>query len=304
MSKIEITILGTTAGIPTRDRAQPAIHVNYYDEKEFTCLFDCGESAQRQCMIAGINMMRIDDIFISHWHGDHCLGLTGMIDTMDFEGRTEPLRVYAPESRRISKILRFSGSVEKFKVIARKVPSRGTKITRLLETDRLSIVSLPVKHNLPSVCYALIEKDKVSIDLQKARRLGLPEEGKLYKRIKDTGEITVSGRRIKLEDIGTVKKGKKIVYSGDTEICDNLRKIARDADLLIQDCTYFEEQGPDRLYEHAAFPEIAKMVKEENVKRTVLTHISRKYADPEELKNIVKDHPGFEVAEDFMKVVV
>ena len=304
MSRITIRILGTTAGVPTRERGHAAIHLSYDDGEEFCCLFDCGEGTQRQFMIAGLNLMKIDDVFITHWHGDHCLGLPGMVDTMGFEGRQRPLTVYAPEARRVRKSLAFSHSMGAVKVAPRNVPAKGSRVTALLEERRFRVVSIPVKHSTPAVAYAVIEKDKTGIDIKKAVRFGLPGQGELYRRLKDSGEVFLGSRRIALEDVSVTRKGKRIVYSGDTEICDNLRKLARGADLLIQDCTYFDEPGPERHHEHASLPEIVEMAGKERVKRIILTHISRRHQDMGQLRDLIRGYPGFEVAEDFMTVVV
>lgn len=304
MSKIKVHILGTTAGIPTRERSHSALYVTYDDGIEFPFLFDCGEGTQLQLLKAGLNMMKLDNVFITHWHGDHCLGLPGMIDTMGFEGRDNPLNIYAPESGRVKKLLDFSYSIGKFKLVPHNVPSKGTKIIDLLEEDRFKIVSSPAKHSIPAVSYALVEKDKTVIDMNKALSAGMPEKGEIYKELKEKGKVIIDGKTISLDEVTIVKKGKKIVYSGDTEICDNLRNLVKDADLIIQDCTYFTEQGPDKRYQHATLPEIIKMVEEGNVKKVILTHISRKYQDIEELRSIIDNYDYFEVAEDLMVVEV
>ncbi len=302
MSHIKLTILGTTAGVPTRERAHSAVHLSYDDGKESCFLFDCGEGTQRQFILAGLNMMKIDNIFITHWHGDHCLGLPGMVDTMGFEGRERPLTVYAPEAGKVRKCLGFSYCKGKFNVLSRNVPHRGVRITRLLETDRVHIVSVPVRHGVPAVAYALVEKDKAVVDLEKAASFGLPEKGEIYKQIKETGELFLEGKRILLEDISVIKKGKKIVYSGDTEICGSLRELVHGADILIQDCTYFSEMSAKRPYKHASLPEVIEMFKSEDVKRMVLTHISRKHQDNSQLRSLIESCEGVELAEDFMVV--
>jgi len=304
MSRIAVNILGTTAGVPTRERAHAAIHLSYDDGKEFCLLFDCGEGTQRQLMTAGLNSMKINDVFITHWHGDHCLGLPGMTDSMGFEDRKRPLTVYAPEARRVRRCLGFSRSMSNFRIDVRRVPARGRRITPLMSTNRFRIVSIPVKHGVPAVAYALMEKDKTSIDLRKAITLGLPQKGEVYSKLKEKGKVFLGKKKITLKDISMTKKGKKIVYSGDTRICNNLKKLVRGADLLIQDCTYFGDVGRDRPHEHAALPEVLEMVLKEQVKRAVLTHISRKYQDAGELKAMVKGYSNIEVAEDFLSVVV
>ncbi len=304
MSKITITILGTTAGAPTKNRGHSACHVSYDDGDEVSFLFDCGEGTQRQIMKAGLNLMKLDHIFISHWHGDHSFGLPGLADTMAFEGRTRDLMVYAPEARNVRKALAFSHSIGKFRVVPREAPSKGRKITRLLSLERFHVDSTPGLHSAPSVAFALVEEEKSSIDKEKALRLGLPGEGEIYGRLISDGKVKIGDRLVSLEEVSVKKKGKKIVYSGDTKICDNLKGLARDADLLIQDCTYFNESEEEQEYAHASLPAIVDMVRSSGVKRTILTHISRRYQDIGALREMVKGYAGFEVAEDFMQVVI
>ena len=303
MSKITITILGTTAGAPTKDRGHAAVHISHDDGVVFSCLFDCGEGTQRQLMRAGINLMDIDNIFITHWHGDHCLGLAGLIDTMGFDGRERPLYVYSPEPQRLKAFLSVTRSHRKFKVMALRVRSRGRNESLVFENDRVKVFSVPVCHGVPAVAYALEEKAKVNIDPCKAAAMGL-QSGLLYGELKKKGSVVILGRKISIEDVSANHTGKRVVYSGDSEICDNLRSMAREADLLVQDCTYFCEAGDENRYFHASLPEVAAMTREENVKRTVLTHLSRRHDNIAELRSMVKDIPGFEVAEDLCRFVV
>ena len=304
MSKIKVTMLGTTAAVPTAERGHPAVHVSFHDEKKECFLFDCGEGTQRQLIRARLSLRKIKKVFITHWHGDHSLGLPGMVDTMGFEGRKAPLEIYAPEARKIKKILNFSHSFGEFKVVTRNVRAKGKKNSEITKGSSYKVLSSPVKHSVPAVAYAFLENDKICIDPEKAAEYGLPEKGRIYQKLKDKGAVTVRGRRVKLEDIAIIKKGKKIVYSGDTEICDNLRKLARGADLLIQDCTYFDSPDPGKNHQHAALPEVIEMASTEHIKKTILTHISRRYKTLGWLKDLIKNYPGFEVAEDFMEICV
>ncbi len=304
MSKIKVTMLGTTAAVPTAERGHPAVHISFRDEKEECFLFDCGEGTQRQLISARLSLRKIEKVFITHWHGDHSLGLPGMVDTMGFEGRKTPLEIYAPKARNIKKILKFSHSFGEFKVVSRNVRAKGKKIAEVTKGVSYSVLSSPVKHSAPTVAYAFLENDKICIDPEKAMKYGLPEKGRIYRKLKDTGVVTVRGQRVKFEDIAVIKKGKKIVYSGDTEICENLRKLAHGADLLIQDCTYFDSPDPGKNYQHAALPEIIEMASTEHIKKTILTHISRRYKTLGWLKDLIKNYPGFEVAEDFMEIEV
>lgn len=305
MAEIEINILGTTAGIPTRQRAHPAIYLIYRGEKEFCFLFDCGEGTQRQIILAGLNLMKINDIFITHLHGDHYLGIFGLIDTMNFEDRERALRIYTPEARKMSHLLNIlnSGCEKGFEILMKDVPIDDNEIVDLLRTDEFKVVATPVEHTVPAVAYGLIEKEKVGIDKEKLRKMGLPLQAEMYREIKEKGRIQFKGREIKLEDICVIRKGKKIVYSGDTRICHNLIKLAQNADLLIQDCTYFNCEGFEE-YEHTCIEDLIDAAGKIKAKKIILTHISRRYQDPAKLREIIKDYPHWEIAEDLMKVKV
>jgi len=303
MAKIEVTILGTTAGIPTKERAHPSIYLSYRDRDEFCYLFDCGEGTQRQMLLAKLNHMKLNEIFITHWHGDHYLGLSGLIDTMGFENREKPLSIYAPEVKRVKNLLNLGYSSKRFKVISKGVPTEGFEITNLLETENFRIVSTPVEHGIPAVAYGLIEKDRVNIDREKASKAGLPAQGLIYKEIKEKGKVIFKGKEIEFKDISTVKRGKKVVYSGDTQICDNLIRLAKNADLLIQDCTYFDNEKFEE-YKHASLKDVIEMLKKVNVKQVILTHISRRYKSLNDLRGQIKSYPILRIAEDFMKISI
>ncbi|MBE0478978.1 ribonuclease Z [Candidatus Aerophobetes bacterium] len=303
MGKIELTLLGTSAGVPTQKRSHPCIYLSYTGEKKFCFLFDCGEGTQRQIFFTHLNFMKISEIFITHWHGDHYLGLPGLIETMRFENRTKPLTIYSPEPARVKKLLSSGYPSHSFKIIHKFVPVSGQKITALLETDDFRIASIPVKHTVPCVAYALIEKDRLRIDKKKLKDAGLPIQGIMYGELKRKGKVFFKGKEITYKDICSVHKGKKVVYSGDTKICDNLIKIADKADLLIQDCTYFDEDDFED-YGHASFSDVLALSKSTRIKRIILTHISRRYKSAEELQEKIKNNPCMEIAKDFMKVTV
>jgi ribonuclease Z len=304
MSEITVKILGTTAGVPTRERAHTSIYLKFDHGPQFACLFDCGEGTQRQLLMAGINIMKLDHIFITHWHGDHCLGLAGLIDTMGFEGRNDRLFIHAPEISKMKRCIGLIYPMGKFRVEGKNVRSKGCKVTDVYASEDFRVASIPVKHSIPAVAYAFIERDKVSIDPKKIKTLGLPEKGEFYRELKEKGSCLVGERRVDLEDVSVKLKGRKVVYSGDTEVCDNLREIARGADILIQDCTYMEDPGSPKPHSHASLPEVMEMVESLNIKKVVLTHISRKYRSLEELHKMTGGHPSFTIAEDFYTLAI
>jgi ribonuclease Z len=304
MTQIEITFLGTTAGIPTKSRNHASIYLKYRSENEFCYLFDCGEGTQRQLLFAGLNFMRINDIFITHWHADHFAGLFGLVETMNLEGRKKPLRIFGPEAEKFVELfLELGYSSKGFEIIPKNVEFEGVEEQKLMEENEFYVSTIPVKHSIPAVAYAFVEKDRIKIDKAKAKKLGLPEKGPLYKKIKEKGSAIFKGKKIKLDDIALIEKGKRIVYSGDTLPCKNIVKIAKDADLLIHDSTFFMDIF-DKSYKHATFEDVLKVAKEANTKEIILTHISRRYQDLEELKEKIKDQKNVRIAKDFMKVVI
>jgi len=305
MTQIEVTLLGTTAGIPTRTRNHPSIYVKYRSENEFCYLFDCGEGTQKQLLFANLNFMRINDIFITHWHADHFAGLLGIIETMNLESRKKPLRIFGPEADKFVGMLLGLGYASKgFDIIPECVDFEGTSEQKLMETDEFFISAIPVKHSIPAVAYAFVEKDRVRIDKAKAKKLGLPEKGPVYKKIKIEGETTFKDKKIKLDDIAMVEHGKRVVYSGDTLPCKNIIKLSENADLLIHDSTFFMEGTFDKSYKHANFDDVLKIAKQAKAKQIILTHISRRYQDVEDLKEKVKENKNVKIAKDFMKIVL
>jgi ribonuclease Z len=297
---IVVTFLGTVSGIPSKERSHPAIVLEYFGEKKDTLLFDCGEGTQKQLMLSGISFMDINKIFITHWHADHFAGLIGLIQTMNLEKRKNELKIFGPEAEKfVSDIVDLGYFGLRFPVTAINVPFEGEEIVKIDEAEEYEIYSIPVLHTVPSVAYCFKEKDKWSIDVEKLRQLGL-RRGSWLKKLKKYGAVSVKGKNIKLEEVAKVKKGLKVVYTGDTKPCDNVIKIARDSNLLIHDSTFLEEEEGKA---HADVKQAAQVAKAAEVKQLILTHISRRYTDASVLEKAAKKvFPNTRVAYDFMKV--
>lgn len=301
MTTVKIVLLGTTASIPTKYRNHPAVFLSYQSKNEFSFLFDCGEGTQKQMFRAGINFMRINHIFITHWHADHFAGLLGLLETMNLEKRKKTLYIYGPEAETfVERMLEIGYWRRNFKVIPKDVPFEGREIIPLVEEKEFSIVSTPVKHSIPAVAYGFFEKDRIKIDKTKAVSLGLPPKGEVYKKIKELGEVIYKGKTINRKDVCYVEEGKRVVYSGDTAPCTNLENISSGVDLLIQDATYFE--NIDR--NHGTLEGVLKLVERAKVKKVVLTHISRRYQDEKALEEMIKDHKNIKVGKDFMTIIL
>jgi len=297
---IVVTFLGTVSGIPSKERSHPAIVLEYFGENKDTLLFDCGEGTQKQLMLSGISFMDINKVFITHWHADHFAGLIGLIQTMNLEKRKDELKIFGPEAEKfVSDIVDLGYFGLRFPVTAINVPFEGEEIVKIDEAEEYEVYSIPVLHTVPSVAYCFQEKDRWSIDVEKLKKLGL-RRGSWLKKLKKYGAVSVKGKDIKLEEVAKVKKGLKVVYTGDTKPCDNVIKIARGSDLLIHDSTFLEEEEGKA---HADVKQAAQVAKAAEVKQLILTHISRRYTDASVLEKTAKKvFPNTKVAYDFMKL--
>ncbi len=300
---IVITFLGTVSGIPSLTRNHPAIALEYYSDVYDVLLWDCGEGTQKQLMRAGISFMKIDNIFITHWHADHFAGLIPLIQTMNLEKRRKKLRIFGPEAERfVSDIIDLGYFGLRFPVEAINVPFEGNEITKIYETKKYEVLSTPVWHSVPSVGYALKEKDRWRIDEQKLKELGL-RRGRWLEELKKKGEYVKNGKLVKLEEVAVKVPGLKVVYSGDTRPCENLANLAKGADVLIHDGTFAEEDELDTA--HGNVKDAAKIAKKAGVKLLVLTHISRRYQDTKELEQQAREiFPNTVVAQDFMRITL
>lgn len=288
---IEIIFLGTGSAVPTPRRNHAAILVKYGAEY---MLFDCGEGTQIQLQKARISPMRITRIFITHWHADHFAGLLPIMETLHLERRDKPLPIYGPDaSRFVDALVELSYWGIGFDVIANDCKPKQ----KIFENNMFEISTIKTKHSVPCIGFCIKEKDHWNIDMKKAAKFGL--KGKKLKEIKEKGKLKIKNKIVRLKDIAVMTPGRKIVYSGDTMITSDLFKVAKDADLLIHDGTFIEKTEER---EHSSAKEVAKMAKKYNVKKLILTHISRKYTNKEMEKAVKPIFKDAIIAKDLMKV--
>jgi len=299
---LEITFLGSGSAIPSKTRNHPSIALEYYGEQKETILFDCGEGTQKRLMEASISFMKIDKIFITHWHADHFAGLIPLIQTMNLEKRRKDLKIFGPEAERfVSDIIDLGYFGLRFPVEAINVDFEGDIIKKIDASEEFEIYSIPVLHTVPAVAFCFKEKDKWNIDKEKLKKLNL-RGGRWLKKIKSLGEAEFKGKKIRLEQIADKKSGLKVVYTGDTKPCENVVKISKEADLLIHDGTFLESEDA-KTKSHANVKEAAKVAKDANVKQLILTNISRRYTSTKEMEiESKKIFPNSKIAYDLMKV--
>ena len=295
---MEIIFLGTSSAVPTLERNHPSIALRAFAE---VMLCDCGEGTQRQLIEAKISPMKITKIFISHFHGDHILGLGGLIQSLGFRGREKDLDIYGPKGlqRIINAISNFGYFQINYNLNIHEIDD-GT----IIETEEYVVECAKVEHNIPSYAYSIREKKKPLFLRKKAEELGIPP-GPLYGKLHKGEEVEFEGRIIKPEQVlGEAKKGKKISYSGDTRPCEEMIRLARDSDILIHESTY-EAEDHQRAVDnaHSTSVEAAEIAREANVNELVLTHISTRYTSDENiLSEAQKVFKNTKVAKDYMKI--
>ncbi len=298
---MQIVFLGTSGSWPTPKRNVSAVAVKRGPE---VLLFDCGEGTQRQFMQSTLSFMQVSRVFLSHFHGDHFLGLPGMVQSMSMNGREAPLEVYGPRGieRLVSELLSLGYFTPGFAIKAKELPPEA-----VVDGGEYVVRAFEAVHTVPCLSYVLEEKMRPGrFSLERAKALGIPS-GPLYSRLQEGETVTIGGRTVRPDDVlGPPRRGRKIVYTGDTMPHEALRDIARHADVLIHDATSdatLEEKA--NRYGHSSSRQAAEIAKEAGVGLLVLTHLSPRYEDPAPiLEDAKKVFGNVRVAEDFMEVDV
>lgn len=299
---LHVVFLGTAGSLPTPERNPSAVLVNREGEM---ILFDCGEGTQRQMMRARTGMMRLNYIFLTHLHADHILGVPGLLETMAFQGRKEPLTIAGP--------VHTIELVEKFSSIcyfARDFEVRAMELEPgdIVRMEGYQVTAFETHHSVPSLGYCLKEDERLGrFDRDAAIALGVTP-GPLFGKLQHGQDVLVDGRTVRPDQVmGSPRPGRKIVYTGDTRPCRTVEVASKDADLLIHDCALADEMADwARETRHSTAGEAAEVAGRAGVRQLVLTHISSRYS--EDVSSLLKDARAiFErtiVAEDLLMLEI
>jgi len=298
---MQIVFLGTSGSWPTPKRNVSAVAIKRGPE---VLLFDCGEGTQRQFMQSTLSFMQVSRVFVSHFHGDHFLGLPGMVQSMSMNGREGPLEVYGPRGieRLVTELLSLGYFTPGFAVQAKELTPGGA-----IDGGEYVVRAFEAVHTVPCLSYVLEEKPRPGrFSLERAEALGVPS-GPMYSRLQEGESVQVGGRAVHPDDVlGPPRRGRKIVYTGDTMPHESLVEIARHADVLIHDATSdaaLEEKA--NRYGHSSSRQAAEIAKEAGVGLLVLTHLSPRYEEPTKiLEDAKKIFENVRVAEDFAEIEV
>ncbi len=272
---MQIVFLGTGGSWPSPDRNVSALAVKRGKE---IILFDCGEGTQRQLMISSVSFMQIKRIFITHYHGDHFLGLPGLIQSMSLNNRDSPLEVYGPEGtiKTVQTILEQGYFESKYAIKLHDVYP-GDELN--FEDDGYSIRVAEANHSIPALAYSLEEHQRPGkFNKPKALELGIPE-GRLFSQLQQGKEVEHDGKTFTPDMVlGPPRKGIKLVYSGDTGPSNIIQELAKGADVLIHEATAdttLEQKANE--YGHSTAKQAAEIARDAEVKMLILTHISPRY---------------------------
>jgi len=299
---LALTFLGTAAAMPTLDRNVSGLALVREGE---TMLFDCGEGTQRQMMKYGVGFT-FRDIFFSHYHADHLLGVTGLLRTMGLQDRSAPVTLYGPKGAQ-----RILGAAISLGIERQKFPVEIVEVKpgERLARDGYAIEVFPTEHRADTVGYALVEEERLGrFHPERAREMGIPE-GPLWGRLHKGERIELpDGQSVTAADlVGPPRPGRKVVYSGDTRPCEATIAAARDADLLVHEATFgFDERERAVETGHSTASEAAQVAREAGVRQLYLTHISARYSReaPELLAEARAVFPDAVIARDGVTVEV
>ena len=295
---MKITFLGTSAMVPTKTRNHPGLLINQNREN---ILLDCGENIQRQLTSIGFSPAKITKLLITHWHGDHILGIPGLIQSMAANQYAGTLEIMGPKGSK-NFIKRMISSF----ILKNKIKYKVKEITgKVFENEDLIIESYTMRHSAPCLAYSIKEKPRRRINLKYIEKFGLkkhPILGQLQK----GKDITYRGKRIQAKNATYLIPGKKLTYITDTTLNKNCFAAAKDADILICEATYTSElkdKAKERM--HLTASESAEIAKKAKVKTLILTHFSQRYKTTEEIEKEAKRiFKNTKIAEDFMSVTL
>lgn len=271
MTVRDLTILGCSSQQPTRFRNHGAYLLRWNDQG---FLFDPGEGTQRQFIFANIAPTVVTHVFISHFHGDHCLGLGSILMRLNLDKVTHPIHCYYPASgKKYFDRLRY-GSIyhEMIKVVEHPVSQAGV----VEDNGLFRIEAVFLQHGVENIGWRITEADSLKFDNEKLAYYGI--KGPLVKDIQEKGSLEIQNKKVALDQVSWVRKGDSFAIVIDTLPCQSAIDIARDASLLLCESTYLEEHTElAKMHHHLTAKQAALIAKQANAKQLILTHFSARY---------------------------
>jgi len=302
--KIKITFLGTGSAIPTPRRNHPAVLLTYKDEN---ILIDCGEGTQTQFRKAHLNPCKITKILITHWHGDHVLGIPGILQTLMLNGYNKTLKIYGPQGTQ--KMMQLYIGLFAKKGNAFPIEVHEISSTKPIDEKEFFIETEQMQHDTPTLAYSFTIKEKQRIDKKKLEKLKLPQNSKLIGELAKGKKIKINNRIFDGNKLIYTEPQRKITIIMDTLQNPNTEKIAKNSDLLICESTYSkDEQEIAKEHKHLTSTDAGTIAKKSNSKKLILTHLSQRYDTKHQQEKILKQakqvFKNTILAEDLMMIEV
>jgi ribonuclease Z len=269
----ELTVLGTAGQVPTRSRNTNGYLLRWDDE---VLLFDPGEGTQRQMTLVGTPASHITRILITHFHGDHCLGIAGVVQRLALDRVAHPVSIYYPASGQhyLERLLRASAYYERHHLILRPVGQEGV----VGQGPTLSLRAARLDHGIETFGWRLEEPEGRRMLPERLEALGIT--GEAIGRLQREGSIETGGRVVPLTEVSEPRPGQSFAFIMDTRVCDAALELARGADMLVCESTYLtSEEELARGYGHLTAAQAARIAAEAGVRLLVLTHYSQRYPD-------------------------
>ena len=295
-------ILGTSSVFPTKDRNHAATLLRYGGEG---ILFDCGEGTQRQLRIAGENLMKISKIFITHWHGDHSLGLAGLLDSMTMNQGKKELEVYGPRGtkEKVKNLMKVFNIHPNYALKVFDVDPKSIGVAA--ETSDYFVYAAKVSHTVPCLAYAFEQKPRIKIKMDYVGKFGLKDHDEIEK-LRSGKNVRFEGKVINAKKATYAIPGKKMAYILDTSVVDPIVELAKGADLLICESTFLNVLKTEANKRgHMTSKQAARLAKSAGVDQLILTHFSQRYKDLKPLlAEAKKIFPRSRLAKDFLEIII
>ena len=286
-SNIKITFLGTSGAIPTAQRNHTSILLTCNEEN---ILVDCGEGTQRQFRKARLNPCKLTRLLITHWHGDHILGIPGLLQTLAFSGYNKTLFIYGPKGTR-----EFMKNLLNTFIFKGKISLEIKEVSgKFFETDDFYLEAKSVPHGVPCNAYVFVRKGKRRIDKKKLKKSKLPS-GPLLKKLNEGKDIAYQGKKYLAKNLTFKEEDKKISFVFDTSFDKKVVSFVKNSDLLICESTFNSSmEDIAKEYNHLTSSQAAEIAKKSKSKKLILTHVSQRNGPDyskllKEAKNIFKN---------------
>lgn len=303
MSARSVTFLGTASQVPTRARNHNALFLAWDD---LGVLFDPGEGTQRQMLLAGLSASQITHICITHFHGDHCLGLAGIIQRLSLDRVERPITVVYPSSGQVffERLRHASAFHEVATLVPLPVTARPGDLTEVLRAGSFRLLTARLEHGIDCQGYRLLEDDGRRMLPQRLEAAGV--RGPAIRELMTKGALEVGGKSVRLDEVSEHRAGQSFALVMDTRPCPGAQALAQGADLLVSEATYLQSEATEAHdHFHMTARDAAELARTAGARRLALTHFSQRYDCLDDFRSEAQAiHTDTVVADDLARVPV